>query len=171
MPGAGPALMAMRPTDIGVGEPFATFQPGYRFVYGDNEFLYVRFDNGQGNVASAAGGAAYWKDRAGGIVTSDKTDNQEGAANSSGIAGIFQGVTTDQYFTWLVTKGPYTVQLAAGDSNGAVGNKVFAPASDVDLTLRSEADSSVSSSEIPATEVGRQLAAGSANTALVVLAL
>ena len=160
-------MMAPRPQDNTTGEQFAKFNPGERYQSGANEFVYAKFDNGQGNVASAAGAAAYWKDKVNGTVTSDKTDNQLGAAVPSGVAGIFQGIVTDGYFVWLAVTGPYTVSLASGDSNGAVGNKIFAPASDVDLTLRSEADSSVSTSEIPATEIGRQLAAGASNAALV----
>jgi hypothetical protein len=167
--GSGVVMMGVYPPDFPTGEQFPTFAPGEEYSVNGVIYRYAKFDNGTGNVAAAAGGAAYWKDKANGLVTSDKTDSQYGAAVPSGVAGIFIGVTTDGYFCWLARKGSYTVSLASGDSNGAVGNKIFAPASDVDLTLRSEADSSVSSSEIPATEIGRQLAAGSGNTALVML--
>lgn len=169
MAASGVALIGPRPADNTTGEQFAKFQPGYRLKVGDVEYEYVKFNNGAGNVASADGGAAYWKDFDSFEVTSDKTDSQAGASNPSGCAGIFIGVMTDGYYGWVAKNGPYTVRLAAGDSNGAVGNKIFAPASDADLDLRSEADSSVSAAEIPATELGRQMAAGSNNTALVLL--
>ena len=169
MAGSGVAQISFQPTDISNGgDSVAKFQPGYRYHYGDNEFAYLKFDNGAA-VASVAGGAVYWKNRVTGVVTSDKTDNQEGAAVPAGVAGIAQGVITDLNYAFFVTGGPYTVKLAAGDSNGAVGNKIFAPATDVDTTLRSEADSSVAAAEIPATEIGRQLAAGAADAALVLL--
>lgn len=131
-------------------------------------YRYVRHDDGVA-VATAAGGAAYWLNRATGTVTSDKTSSAYGAAVGAGVAGIYQGVVTDQRYTWLVTEGAHVVMLAAGDSNGAVGNKIFAPVTDVNLTLRSEAEASVAAGEITATEIGRQIAAGSGDTALVAL--
>ncbi len=170
MPGSGVAQIAFQPTAISNGgDPVAKFQPGYRYNYGDNEFVYAKFDNGAGNVASAAGAAMYWKNRVTGVVTSDKTENQQGAAIGDGVAGIAQGVMTDLSYGFFVKSGPWTVRLASGDSNGAVGNKIFAPVADTDLDLRSEADASVSAAEIAVTEIGRQLAAGVANLALVLL--
>ena len=146
------------------------FRPGtvYEHPTTGRQYRYVRHDNGAA-VASANGGAAYWSDYANAVVSSDKTDNQMGATIPAGVAGIYQGVVTDRYFTWLVIKGSYTTMLAAADANGAVGNRIFAPASDADLRVRSEADSSVAAAEIPATEIGRQLAAGAADAALVLL--
>lgn len=166
--GSGPALAAFNPSQ-NYNDVRPTFVPGETFENNGVTYKYALFDNGTGNVASAAGGAAYLKDNDPYTVTSDKTDSITGAAIPAGCAGIFQGVVTDGYFTWLVVKGQYTVRLASGDSNGTAGNKIFAPASDADLDLRSEADSSVAAAEIPATEVGRQLAAGASNTALVML--
>jgi hypothetical protein len=167
--GAGAVLMGPYPPDTVAGDQYPKFTPGETYVVNGVEYRYAKFDNGTGNVASAAGGAAYLKDNDPYTVTSDKTDSMTGAAIPTGCVGIFQGVATDGYFIWLATKGQYTVRLASGDSNGAAGNKIFAPASDADLDLRSEADASVAAAEIPATEIGRQLAAGSGNTALVML--
>ncbi len=151
------------------------FRPGDEFETADGKvWLYAQFDNGAGNVASANGGAAYWKTYASGIVTSDKTDAEVGAAIPHGCAGILQGVVTDQYYTWLQKRGRRTnVRLLSADNNGAVGNKIFPPAADApnDLDLRSEALSSISASEIPAQQVGIQMAAGGSNLATVMLTI
>jgi len=81
-------------------------------VVEDNGKVYrlVKFDNGAGNVASIAGGAAYWKTRASGIVTSDITD-QEAGANS--VAGGFLGVVTDLYYCFIQIGGTQSVSTAA----------------------------------------------------------
>ena len=170
------AQVAYDPTQSSnLNDQNAQFRVGDEFEMADGKtYIYVRFDNGAGNVASANGGAAYWKTYASGIVTSDKTDSEVGATIPLGCAGIFQGVVTDQYYTWLQKRGRRTsVRLLAGDSDGAVGNKVFPPAADApnDLDLRSEALSSISASEIPAQQVGVQMAAGASNLATVMLTI
>lgn len=143
------------------------FRLGDKFTHvNGNTYQYVKFDNGAGNVASVDGGAAYWKDKANWTVTSDKTDNQFGAAIPAGVAGVFLGVITDLRFTWVLKEGTYNLKLLAADSNGAVGNKIFSPVADTDLDFRSEADASVAAAEIPAQEVGRQQAAGASDRAL-----
>jgi hypothetical protein len=123
-------------------------------------FRYVKFDNGQGNVASAAGRAAYWKDYATAVVTSDKTDSQAGAGIPSGCAGAFQGVVTDGYYTWLQVGGPMTLRLSG---TGAVGNKIHAPAADTDLTFTTVADASAAAGAIPAPRIATQMVAGDGN--------
>ena len=87
---------------------------------------YVKFDNGSGNVASAAYGVAHWKTLtmpASGLtdgvftVTSDQTD---ALAGLNSVAGIFGGVVTDLYYTFIQISGKVTALVAnstvAGDA-------------------------------------------------------
>ena len=82
---------------------------------------YVQFDNGIGDVASVAGGAAVWKtlDPPNGtfVVSSDYTD----AIGKNLVAGIFGGVVTDQYYTYIQVGGIATAVL---DFTGISGDKV-----------------------------------------------
>lgn len=86
--------------------------------YNGAYWRYVRFDNGTGNVASAAYGVAHWKTltfptaTAVGVftVTSDYTD-AIGGINT--VAGIFGGVVTDGYYTFIQVSGKCTALTAA----------------------------------------------------------
>lgn len=81
-------------------------------------YRLVQFDNGSGNVAAAAGAAAYWKTKASYIVTSDITDEQMGG---NSFAGIFTEVATDQYYTWIQIGGIATgVSVDSGTATGDV---------------------------------------------------
>ena len=134
------------------------------------EYIYVQHNQGTASVATANGAPAYWRALATAVVTADKTDNEVGATIPHGCAGVYQGVVTHLRYTWLQRTGRRTnVRLLAGDANGAVGAKIFPPASDADSDFRAEAISSISASEIPAQEVGIQYAAGVANLATVLL--
>ena len=82
---------------------------------------YVQFDNGAGNVASAAGGAAVWKslDPPNGVflVSSDYTD----AIGKNLVAGVFGSVVTDQYYTYIQVGGIVSASL---DFTNITGDKV-----------------------------------------------
>lgn len=80
-------------------------------------YRLVQFDNGSGNVAAVAGGAAYWKTKASFIVTSDITDEQMGG---NSCAGIFTEVVTDQYYTWIQIGGSVSAKCDAGTGVGDV---------------------------------------------------
>lgn len=91
-------------------------------VEGDRSYRYVKFNNGAGNVAAAAGAVCYrgiasitnsstlqqW------TVTSDVSDVDSGFA-----AGLFQSVIADAGFGWILTKGMYaTVRKQTGSGHG-----------------------------------------------------
>lgn len=90
-------------------------------------YRLVQFDNGTGNVASAAGGVAHWKTRASFIVTSDQTDAE---ASLNGVAGGFLGVQTDQYYCFIQMGG---TQAVTTDTTQSAGTALIA--STTDLTL------------------------------------
>ena len=100
-------------------------------VFEENGKVYrlVQFDNGTGNVASVAGGAAVWKTRASFIVSSDGTDS-EAALNC--IAGAFLRVVTDQYYCFVQIGG---LQAVVTDTTQAAGTALIAPATTTDQTL------------------------------------
>lgn len=90
-------------------------------------YRLVQFDNGTGNVASVAGGAAHWKTRASFIVTSDQTDAE---ASLNGVAGGFLGVLTDLYYGFIQMGG---VQAVVVDTTVAAGKAVIATTTDLTL--------------------------------------
>jgi len=102
---------------------------------------YVQFDNGAGNVASAAGGAAVWKslDPPNGVflVSSDYTD----AIGKNLVAGVFGSVVTDQYYTYIQVGGIVSASLdftnITGDkvANSTAGCKCTYYAGDLKLSL------------------------------------
>lgn len=98
-------------------------------VVEENAKVYrlVQFDNGTGDVASAAGGVAHWKTRASYIVTSDQTDAQ---ASLNSVAGGFLRIVTDQYYCFVQLGG---VQAVTVDTTAAAGTALIA--STTDLTL------------------------------------
>lgn len=92
-----------------------------------NIYRYVRFDNGAGNVAAAAGAVCYrgitsvttsghfWR------VTSDVSD-----VDAAFAAGIFVSVIADAGYGWIQTKGYYaTVKKQTGSGNGWVKGDVL----------------------------------------------
>jgi len=84
---------------------------------------YVQFDNGTGDVAAVAGGAAVWKTLAptsgSFIVSSDYTD----AIGKNLVAGILGCVVTDQYYTWIQVGGIVSALL---DFSALTGDPVAA---------------------------------------------
>lgn len=105
-----------------------------------NVYRYVKFDNGQGNVASTATGVLHWF--TGGLdpsataplytVTSDQTD---ALASINSIAGIGKGVITDAYFTFIGIGG---VHSATCPVNTTIGNKMIGSATDLAFATLSD---------------------------------
>lgn len=85
---------------------------------GDRVFQYVKFDNGTGNVAAAAGKLAYWK-TLGTIVTSDNTD---AVSSVNGGAGFFRAAITDAYHGWIEVWG--SMNSASIDVAGYKGDLI-----------------------------------------------
>lgn len=66
-------------------------------------FRYVKFDNGSGNVAAAAGAMSYVRSTTASYnwdVTSDVSTSDSGLAK-----GAFCSILTDAYYGWIQTKG------------------------------------------------------------------
>lgn len=124
---------------------------------------YVKFDNGQGNVASAAAGVAHWfalSPSAGTFtVTSDQTD-AIGTINT--VAGIFGGVVTDGYYCWIQVGGTATAKTAAsmGVGDSCVGGAT-------DLTFSRINDTSAVTSVIFATAIGAKNTTAQTNLVLL----
>lgn len=94
---------------------------GAVILWKGEKYRYVKFDNGTGNVASAAGGVAHWKtltpasDPPVFTVTSDQDD---ALASLNSVAGIFGAVITDAFFCWLKITGRVTAKVAASTTKG-----------------------------------------------------
>jgi hypothetical protein len=88
-------------------------------------YRLVKFDNGAGNVASAAGGAAHWSDRANFVVTSDQTNAQAAIAS---VAGGFLGVVTDGCYCFIQIGGKQTVIT---DTNADAGDLAIGTTTDL----------------------------------------
>lgn len=115
--------------------------PGSLYRENGKVWRYVQFDNGVGNVAAVAGGAAVWKtlDPANGsfVVSSDYTD----AIGKNLVAGVLGSVVTDLYYTYIQVGGIVTAALdftnITGDkvANSTAGCKVAYYANDLKLSL------------------------------------
>jgi hypothetical protein len=90
-------------------------------------YRLVQFDNGTGNVAAVAGGAAHWKTRASFIVSSDQTDAE---ASLNSVAGAFLLAVTDLYYCWVQIGG---VQAVVTDTTAAAGTALIATTTDLTL--------------------------------------
>lgn len=107
----------------------ATNPLGIRCRWKGNTYRYVLFSNGTGDVASAAKGAAYWSalnpQTPTYTVTSDESDSLFGI---NGAAGIFGGVVTDGYYTWIQCAG-----LRQVTATGAfvTGDKIIGSSTDL----------------------------------------
>ena len=102
---------------------------------GHKTFMYVKFDNGAGNVASANGALAYWKDLDAKTVTSDLTD-AIGAADGwrrNMVAGVFLGVVTDARYAFIQTGGRHSTVLTNADDDILAGDWLIAATTDSDV--------------------------------------
>jgi hypothetical protein len=129
MPFAGLMMYAPDPTKAeNLNDPLPKCQPGAVQYFNGAFYKYVQFDNGTGNVASVAGNAAFAMLTRTFKVTSDKTSCEHGASVGSGVVGVFMGVVTDLYYTWIQMSG--VVESLLVDGAGAVGQVINCPASD-----------------------------------------
>ncbi len=96
----------------------------------DNKcYKWVRYQNGAGNVAAAAGRVCYYRGAGGaaaGNVTSDLSDSLQIGA------GVLQAAIPDGEYGWIQIKGPAT--LSIGLTAGANGN-ALTPVGATDGTL------------------------------------
>lgn len=93
---------------------------GVLYRHNGNVYRYVQFDNGAGNVASAAGAVAYWKTLApasGSFVVTCDIESAI-AAGVNMVAGVMGAVVTDQYYTWIQVGGVVTALTAADTAAG-----------------------------------------------------
>ena len=82
---------------------------------GCSTFRYVKFDNGSGNVAAAAGAMSYVRSTTAAYiwdVTSDVSTSDSGLAK-----GAFCSILTDAYYGWIQTKG-YRSDLKKATGSG-----------------------------------------------------
>lgn len=86
-------------------------------------YQYVQHDDGVANAATALGHPAFVKTLASFIVTNDMTSGVTTKAN--GCVGLYQGVVTDQYYTWIIVLGP-TTALHNNDDDAALDDVVIA---------------------------------------------
>ena len=140
---------------------------GEVIVHKGKTYIYVKFDNGVGNVAAVAGQACYWKDLANFQVTSDYSDSQGGGSELCLCAGVFLYVMTDGYYGWVQCGGIASSVKLSG--TGAVG-QILVP-STTDGTLTTVATGSVTAAQAGAQRVGTQLAAAVSNLATVYLTI
>jgi hypothetical protein len=128
---AGILQYAPNPTAAeNLNDPAPRVAPGALQCFNGNWYRYVKFDNGAANVATTSGHPAFWKTKSTFLVSSDKTDCQHGASNASGACGVFLGVVTDGYYTWVQLTGIHPTVVLSGA--GAAGQHLTIPASDVD---------------------------------------
>lgn len=98
-------------------------------------YKWVKFNNGQGDVAAVANkGAYYYLDtgHTNSIVTSDATDGVV-------AAGVFMSAIPDTYYGWILIKGEFTANDAI--TNGADGVPVVLSSTDGVFARANEADS------------------------------
>ena len=106
--------------DPAAGGPRAPL--GSKIVWKGNVYRYVKFDNGAGNVAAVAGGAAYWKTLTPAAttpvwtVTSDASDS---AYLAQGFAGLFVNIPTDLNFCYVQIAGIATIYAGLTNAAGA----------------------------------------------------
>jgi hypothetical protein len=133
MPFAGIMLYAPDPTKAeNLNDPPGSFkaQPGCMQYHDGKWYRYVIHDNGVGNIATTNGKPAFTMTKALFKVTPDKTSCEHGASNASGAEGVYLGVVTDGYGTWIQVRGRHVNVQTTGP--GAVGQNLTLPASDVD---------------------------------------
>lgn len=120
----GPNRVVETPNEVAGGLPAANDATAKNVLgtiveYKGNKWMYVKFDNGTGNVAAVAHGVAYWKSldplTETFTVTSDETDSHAGL---NGVAGIFGCAITDGYYGWIQISGVATCLVAASTVAG-----------------------------------------------------
>jgi len=165
----GYSIPMLDPTQITgqVGDVQAQAGLGEVITHRGKTYMYVKFDNGVGNVAAVAGQACYWRDLTTFTVTSDISDSLAGATELAFCAGVFLYAMTDLYFGWIQCGGVATGVKLSG--TGAVG-QVLIP-STTDGVLTTVATGSVTAAQAGAQQVGRQIAAAVSTLATVYLTI
>ena len=149
------------------------FRPGteYEDPSDGKVYIYVRHHQGVGAVASANGAAAFWRTYSSGSVTPDKTDNEFGAAIPAGCAGIYGGVVTHLYYTWLQKRGEKVGVIL--DADGAIGNWVGVHAQDLNtsktLTLANAAVAATAVNAAPLVGIQKTAPGGAVGTVLLMI--
>lgn len=104
---------------------------------GMKKYLYVKFDNGTGNLTLAAGNLVYYLDSTdfdGFTVTSDESDTQ-----ATLVAGIALGAIADASYGWVLVRGYYSAVVTNGDDDIAAGDAIV-PSAAGDGTCDSTAE-------------------------------
>ncbi len=146
-----------------VNDEVAQNQLGTVILFKGLKYRYVKFDNGAGNVASAANGVAHWKVLTPTTnppiftVTSDQTD---ALATIQSVAGIFGGVVTDLFHTFIQISGPTQATVASATT---VGDAVIGGTTDLTFGRIAEA------TDVRGTLYGTALTTGTSGTATVLL--
>ena len=133
MPFSGFMQYAPDPTKAeNLNDPPGQFkaQPGALQMFNGNVYQYVVHQKGTGSVATTNGHPAFVNDQLAYKTTGDKTSCQHGASNASGAMGVYLGVVTDLYGTWIQRTG-YHANVKT-NAAGAPGQCLTIPASDVD---------------------------------------
>lgn len=92
------------------------FAYSYDTTNGWKKYQYIQFDNGAGNVASAANSVGYFvaASMASYVVTCDVSDSDINL-----VAGVFTQAFTDQYYGWIQVGGKATVATNGDDDISA----------------------------------------------------
>ncbi len=92
-----------------------------------NTYRYIYFDNGDGNVAAAAGLEVFMYDVTTWTVT---TDYSYAGSKINLVCGILLSVLTDTYYGWMQIGGYHSAVLANGDGDIVAGDLLIAGAAD-----------------------------------------
>jgi hypothetical protein len=129
-------------------------------------YRYVKFDNGSGNVASAAGGAAYWLYAPAAGVYTVTSDESDGVGLANGVAGVFGGVVTDQYYCFVQVGGVVTAAKTANTTT-TVGWKCMGRAGDI--TFGSTAPATAATGVVVAVALTARTSTASTGTNTILL--
>ena len=103
---------------------------GILYRHQGNTYRYVQHNPGTA-VATAAGGVAYWRTlspTAGTFVVS--SDESDTIAGINGVAGVYGGVVTALYYTWIQVAG---VVAALVVNSTVAGDKMIGYATDLNF--------------------------------------
>lgn len=102
---------------------------------GHKTFMYVKFDNGAGDIAAANGKLAYWKDFDAKTVTSDLSDAIGGGDGwrRNMVAGVFLNAITDAQYGFIQTGGRHSAVLTNADDDIVAGDWLIAATTDSDV--------------------------------------
>jgi hypothetical protein len=105
---------------------------GSLYRWKGDTYMYVKFDDGAGNVAAEDGAVVYWKTFTPSAatpvltVTTDQSDALGASVNS--VAGVLGGVITDGNFCWIQVSGRKNGSKTA--ASVAIGDMLIGSATD-----------------------------------------